>query len=343
MKKLLFIPLIYCILLIGCSEANDSVEKLSSNTNIETSKNTSYSDTKVTLSPDSNIINSRKQNFTFDNTDSFYTKFISIGQLLFFADENNNNKLSVTSLSLNSDYIEDKNINSNYDHSVESLTTIDSIVYFTSITENNNLYRLDYEKNSISLVSGNSFSKICASSEDIIYINKNMNNSLCSYNTTTDTYVNLSTDKCGDYIVNGNYILYKNLDDNSSLYIINKDGSGRDKLTNVGVDSFCTYKNSIIYINASDNYLYLLDPLTKESQRIDLLNGYKLKYFAETFYYINQDDSNTLYSFSLNDYFQVIDKNIVANNTINDYFPIESGIFYHSGRDINKSYFSIYE
>ena len=56
-----------------------------------------------------------------------------------------------------------------------------------------------------------------------------MGNTLGCYSTKNNTSIQLSSDKCGSFIVNGEYILYKNLDDNSSLYIIKKDGSGRRK------------------------------------------------------------------------------------------------------------------
>ena len=52
-----------------------------------------------------------------------------MGQLLFFSDSNNNNKLSVTSSSLSANYIQDENIHDIYDYSVESMTSIDNILY----------------------------------------------------------------------------------------------------------------------------------------------------------------------------------------------------------------------
>ena len=71
-----------------------------------------------------------------------------MGQLLFFSDSNNNNKLSVTSSSLSANYIQDENIHDIYDYSVESMTSIDNIIYFTNTSDNNSLYKLDYERKS---------------------------------------------------------------------------------------------------------------------------------------------------------------------------------------------------
>lgn len=343
MKKLILIPLIYCILLIGCSKASDPTTTDSTSNTSSSTESSSYSSIKVTLPSSTTNYTKSTQNLNFTESDLSYSKFISIGQLLFFSDSNNNNKLSVTSSLLATNYIQDENIHDIYDYSVESMTSIDNIIYFTNTSDNNSLYKLDYEKKSITLVSSNNFNKISSSANDIIYINKAMGNTLGCYNTKNNTSIQLSSDKCGSFIVNGEYILYQNLDDNSSLYVIKKDGSGRQKLTRTGVDSFATYKNSIIYINAEDNYLYSLDLSSEESQRIDLLKGTNLKYHNESFYFISLEHSNHLYSFSIDDELNVIGKTPLTNNAINDYYLTESGIFSEQGININKNYFTAYE
>ena len=170
MKKLILIPLIYCVLLIGCSKASDPTTTDSTSKTSSNAESSSYSSTKVTLPSKTINYNESTQNLNFIASDLSYSKFISIGQLLFFSDSNNNNKLSVTSSSLSKNYIEDENIQDIYDYSVESMTSIDNIIYFTNTSENNNLYKLDYEKKSITLVSSDSFSKIASSANDIIYI-----------------------------------------------------------------------------------------------------------------------------------------------------------------------------
>ena len=171
MKKLILIPLIYCVLLIGCSKASDQTTTDSTSKTSSNAESSSYSSTKVTLPSKTINYNESTQNLNFISSDLSYSKFIPIGQLLFFSDSNNNNKLSVTSSSLSKNYIEDENIKDIYDYSVESMTSIGNIIYFTNTSENNNLYKLDYEKKSITLVSSNSFSKIASSANDIIYIN----------------------------------------------------------------------------------------------------------------------------------------------------------------------------
>lgn len=343
MKKLILITLIYSILLIGCSKAGDTNSSDSTSTTSSTEESTSYSSTKVTLPSSTTNYNKGTQNLNFIASDLSYSKFISMGQLLFFSDSNNNNKLSVTSSSLSANYIQDENIHDIYDYSVESMTSIDNIIYFTNTSDNNSLYKLDYERKSINLVSSNYFSEISSSENDIIYINKAMGDTLGCYNTKNNTSIQLSSDKCGSFIVNGEYILYQNLNDNLSLYVIKKDGSGRQKLTSTGVDSFATYKNFIIYINAEDNYLYSLNLSSKKSQRIDLLKGTNLKHHNESFYFISLEHSNHLYSFSIDDKLNVIGKTPRINDAISDYYLTESGMFSKQGININKSYFTAYE
>ena len=343
MKKLILIPLIYCILLIGCSKADDTTRSDLTSTTSSTAERSSYSNTKVSLPSSTTNYNNSTQNLNFIASDLSYSKFISMGQFLFFSDSNNNNKLSVTSSSLSANYIQDENIHDIYDYSVESMTSIDNIIYFTNTSENNSLYKLDYERKSITLVSSNYFSEISNSANDIIYINKAMDNTLGCYSTKNNTSIQLSSDKCGSFIVNGEYILYKNLDDNSSLYVIKKDGSGRRKLTSTGVDSFATFKNYILYINAEDNYLYSLDLTSETSKRIDLLNGTNLKHYDQTFYFISIEHSNHLYSFSIDDELNIIGKTPIINEARNYYCRTESGIFARDGLIINKNYFTSYK
>ena len=195
MKKLILITLIYSILLIGCSKAGDTNSSDSTSTTSSTEESTSYSSTKVTLPSSTTNYNKGTQNLNFIASDLSYSKFISMGQLLFFSDSNNNNKLSVTSSSLSANYIQDENIHDIYDYSVESMTSIDNIIYFTNTSDNNSLYKLDYERKSINLVSSNYFSEISSSENDIIYINKAMGNTLGCYSTKNNTSIQLSSDK----------------------------------------------------------------------------------------------------------------------------------------------------
>ena len=116
-------------MLIGCSKADDTTRSDLTSTTSSTAERGSYSNTKVTLPSSTTNYNNSTQNLNFIASDLSYSKFISMGQLLFFSDSNNNNKLSVTSSSLSANYIQDENIHDIYDYSVESMTSIDNILY----------------------------------------------------------------------------------------------------------------------------------------------------------------------------------------------------------------------
>ena len=55
------------------------------------------------------------------------------------------------------------------------------------------------------------------------------------------------------------------------------------------------------------------------------------------------EDSNYLYSFSIDDELNIIAKTPIINNAINNYYLTESGIFSKQGININKSYFTPYK
>ena len=102
--------------------------------------------------------------------DKFRAEGLLLTQNTMAAKFSNCRQLIRRTLHDNAELIEDENIQDIYDYSVESMTSIDNIIYFTNTSENNNLYKLDYEKKSITLVSSDSFSKIASSANDIIYI-----------------------------------------------------------------------------------------------------------------------------------------------------------------------------
>lgn len=339
MKKKLLSLLLCSLFFTGCTNNNKKDEN-EKNTLTESSiAQTSSTNFKVTLP--SNLSKNIVYNFNKENI--YHTLYTSIGELLFFSDANNNNKLSVTTTNIDNNYILAEDIISIFDYSVESLISANNKIYFTDFSNSNSLYQLDYEKQTVSLISNDSFSKISALGDNIIYINPKENSTINSYNLKTNTSTLIANDKCGSYIINNDYILYKNLSNNSLLYIVSKDGSTKEKLTDVGVDSFVAFDNYILYISASDNNLYYLDLATKKSSPLNLINGTNLKFFNGTFYYISLSDSNHLYSFTINDQLDSINQLIVSDYFINDYFLTEIGIFVLSPMNINKNYFIPYK
>ena len=64
-----------------------------------------------------------------------------------------------------------------------------------------------------------------------------MDNTLGCYSTKNNTSIQLSSDKCGSFIVNGEYILYKNLDD-----LVEKTEKMKVSYLNTIVKSICLHK-----------------------------------------------------------------------------------------------------
>ena len=78
MKKLILIPLIYCILLIGCSKAGDATSSDQTSNTSSTVKSDSYSNTKVTSPSSTTNYNKNTQNLNFIASDLSYSKLISM-------------------------------------------------------------------------------------------------------------------------------------------------------------------------------------------------------------------------------------------------------------------------
>lgn len=182
-----------------------------------------------------------------------------------------------------------------------------------------------------------SFRNIISNAENIFYIN-NINSSLCSINPNTKEHNMITNDKCGNFVLNGNNILYQNLSDNSSLYSINIDGTNRNKLTSAPVDSFSAYNNYIYYISSIDNKLYKLDLSLKTTTKMGNIKGSNLKIFNQKLYYIDFN-TNTLNSINLNNFDKDPSYQTISKDMINDYFINSEGIFIYKPSNINKTHF----
>ena len=149
----------------------------------------------------------------------------------------------------------------------------------------------------------------------------------------------ITTDTVGKYLLNGDFILYQNISDNSTLYSIKKDGTQRKKLTDYSVDSFAPFENQLLIINSSDNNnLYVLDPSTDESKRLALMNGENLKVYNNKLYFINLNKSNALYTLTVNLQKSEVSASSILAEGINDYYPTDAGIFVEKRINVNNTY-----
>lgn len=318
-----------CLLTTSCSKSEEKENKTNTQTESYTPKveNISYASSQSQTS----------SKLTLSDDNIYYSKFLTLGKLLFYSDNDNNNKLSIVEDYSLYNYLDSNSSTSVLDYSIESISSIDSNIYFSNVSDGNSLYRFDYVKNQVDKIMDGSFRNIISNAENIFYIN-NINSSLCSINPNTKEHNMITNDKCGNFVLNGNNILYQNLSDNSSLYSINIDGTNRNKLTSAPVDSFSAYNNCIYYISSIDNKLYKLDLSLKTTTKMGNIKGSNLKIFNQKLYYIDFN-TNKLNSISLNNFDKDPSYQTISKDMINDYFINSEGIFIYKPSNINKTHF----
>lgn len=323
-KKLISLLLISSFIFMGCSKKDTPVTDTESNLN-------------STFNYTSNNITNNQLALT-DQTSSF-SPYSTLGSLLIFPDKANNNRLSTASLPLTDGFIKDNSIKDIFNYSIESSALINNSIYFTNISDNNSVYKLDYEKNEITKVGAFSAYNLTANRNSLYFIDVHNNKRLMSYDVDKDKLNSICNDKVGTFIVNGENILYQNLSDGASLYSIRTDGSSRTKLTDFSVNSFIPYEGNILVINSDDNNaLYKIDTITNKSKRITSLNGSDIKIFDNKIYYLNNAAPYSLHSLSVNltnDTFSTSDPLI---DNVNEYYTTQSGIFLELSNNVNSTY-----
>lgn len=321
LRKIFSFIIISTFFLTGCS--NEISESDSSKKNHSLS--TSY---KENIKTTNKIILSGK---TFSNY-----KYIYLGNLLFFPDPNNNSKLSVSELSKSDTMISQESIIDIFDYSIDYIISNNDIIYFSSFSKDRGLFKLDYQKNTITKLNNDSPKGLIYVNEKLHYIDSNTQN-IYSYDVKSNSKSLLSNSKVGNFIINNNSIFYRNLDDNSKLYCLKIDGSSNFKLTDDSVDSFVTYNDEILFVNSSDNNtLYSFNTLNNESKKILNVDASKLKQSDERIYFINNANANTICQLTKNkennDYTFIE----IYSDSTNEYFPTDKGIFIETSANINE-------
>lgn len=323
-KKLISLLLISSTLFIGCSKQDKPVADTTSNLNSTfnyTSNNTN--DNKLLLS---------------DQTYSS-SPFTAIGSLLTLPDKANNNRLSTVSLPLEDGFIKDTSIKDIFNYSIESSALINNSIYFTNISDNNSVYKLDYEKNDIVKIGGFSAYNLTASRNSLYFIDVHNNKRLMSYNVDENKLNSICNDKVGKFIVTGEYILYQNLSDGSSLYSIGINGGSRTKITDFSVDSFIPYEGKLLVINSDDNNaLYKIDTATNEAKRITSLNGSNIKVYDNKLYYLNNVAPYSLHTLSIDFTNDTYSTSQPLIDNVNEYYLTSSGIFLELSTNVNLTY-----
>jgi Domain of unknown function (DUF5050) len=324
-RRIFYFLIISTLFFTGCTSDNKETKANQNNASLSTSF-------KKNVDASKSIILSGKT--------LSYNKYAYIGNLLFFPDTNNNNKLSVAQLSENSVSITKDIIIDSFDYSVDSLASDNTTLYFSSTSKDHGLYKLDYEKKDIVKINNDSPKGIVYQTGKLYYIDLNTNN-MYSYDIKSKSKTILSNNKAGNFILNSNNIFYKNLDDNSKLYcLVIDNNNGKDnnlKLTDMPVDSFITYNNEILFINTSDNNsLYSLNLSNKEIKKVLNINASNLKQLENTIYFINNDDPNSIYTITQATQNDKFEYNKLFSDFTNEYFPTEKGIFIEPASNLQE-------
>lgn len=324
LKKAIPLVLLSSFFLTACSAA----EKAKNETK---DKNNKIEISQPTTPPNSNL--------TLVDKSITYSPYLNLGNLIFFPDKENNNKLSTTEKSTSNSYVLNDNIKDTFNYPVESLITIDNSIYFSNTSDNNSLYKLDYQRNEFTKVNNNSVYNLTSQSKELYYINRTDNNKLYHYNLANSTSYSLSDDSCGKFIINGNSILYQNLSDGAKLYSISIDGNNRKKLTDNSVDSFTVYSGQILFINSDENNsLYKLDVKSEKTNKIASINGTELKNSNNKLYFINIASGNNLCSLSVDLNKNEAKASQITTDSINQYYLNDNEIFLDKTLDVNKTY-----
>lgn len=262
---------------------------------------------------------------------------------LVFPNWDDNNNISIINDPYPKTLIKTKDVVDYFNYSTDTLALINNVVFFANGSDGNHLSAINLEDKIIKNINDHNVHDIIPSGDTLFYLSilpdHKTQNRLYSFNTVTNDNQLIITDTVGKYLINGDFIIYQNISDNSTLYSIRKDGSQKKKLTEYSVDSFAPFENKLLILNSSDNNnLYVLDPLTDESKRLALMNGENLKVYNNKLYFINLTDSNFLYTLTANLENSEVDFTLILAEGINNYYPTDAGIFLEKRINTNNTY-----
>ena len=112
-----------CLLTTSCSKSEEKENKTNTQTESYTPKveNISYASSQSQTS----------SKLTLSDDNIYYSKFLTLGKLLFYSDNDNNNKLSIVEDYSLYNYLDSNSSTSVLDYSIESISSIDSNIYFS--------------------------------------------------------------------------------------------------------------------------------------------------------------------------------------------------------------------
>lgn len=318
-KFLLFTTL--CLCLVGCTNTNNNEVKEENQTNITTSY-------KEQLDNNQKIIFSGK---TLSSN-----KYIHFGNLLFFSDIYNNDKLSVSNLPSSSESITNSSIIDNFDFNITSLATDDRYIFFSSISPERGLYKLDYEKKEITKINNDYSKNLILTNEKLYYINLNDNKPYYYSINDNKSYL-LSNSTINNFIINNDSIFYINQNDGFKLYCLKIDGSANFNITDTAVESFVIYNDAILFSNSNDNnYIYSLDVYNLQKKKVLNVSAFNLKQSTNNIYFVSNESTNSLFKLLPSDGDSDYEYTELFPNYINEYYTFDNGVFIEFPNSLNS-------
>ena len=321
MTKKLILPIIASLFIfVGCTkDNNEAIEE----------KN------KFTLSTSYKEVTNDKK-IVFSGNTYFNTKYTILGNLLFFPDSKNNERLSVANISEDVDSINEELIIDSFNYYINSIATDGSYIYFSSISNDKGLYKLDYQKKEITKINNNSTLEMIYKGGNLYYINSK-DNKMYSYSIKDKETKLLSDSTVGNFIINNNEIIYRNLNDSSKLYCLSMDGNNNFKIVDSAIDSFVVFNNELLFSNSNDNnYIYSLDTSTFETSKVLNVSVSKLKQYEDNVYFINNESPNSLHILTSNNENNNFEYAEVFPYFVNNYYLNEKGLFIEAASDLDK-------
>ncbi len=290
----------------------------------------------------STLSTSYKENVTTDKKIAFLgksysnNKYIFLGNLLFFPNPSNNERLSVAEIPQDSTNIHDDSIIDSFNYNVNSIVTDGNSIYFSSSSIDKGIYKLDYQSKEITNIIKDSAIEMVYYEDKLYYISS-IDNNIYTYSIKEKERKLLSTSKTNNLIINNNSIIYKNLSDQAKLYCLTTDGSNNFKITDFPIDSFVIHNDDILFSNSNDNnYLYSVNPSTFETKKILDIQVSKLKQNDNNIYFINNEDPNTLYQLGQNNETNKFEATKVFPYFINDYYTSNNLLFIEAAHSLDN-------
>lgn len=320
-KKFIITVIASLFIFVGCSTKNNEATEEKKQNKLSTS----YKDNTIT-----------DKKIAFLGKSYSNSKYAFLGNLLFFPNPNNNDILSVSDIAEDATYIDTTSIIDNFNYNTNAIATDGNNIFFSSISTEKGLYKLDYQKKEITNLTPDSALEIVYYDNNLYYISSN-DKYIYSYSIKDKEKKLLSSSKSSNLLINNHSIYYKNLSDNSKLYCLTTNNNNNFRIIDSSVDSFLIHNDEILFSNSNDNnYLYSLNPSTFESKKILDIGVSKLKQDDNKMYSINSEDPNFLYELILNNETNKFEAKEIFPHFTNDYYTSEKGLFIEAAHSLDN-------